>query len=122
LLEKGEAIVVTNVGGQAMTEHLKAISQRIEQGHHGVIIMDQAAWHKVAQIPDNLSIIYLPAYSPELNPIENVWHYLKSHYISNRIFFNLEDIINACCHAWNLFCEKGELIKTVAGCKYAIIN
>ncbi len=60
-----------------------------------VIIMDQAGWHKSKEhvIPENITIIYLPPYSPELNPIERLWKYLKTNYIHNRVFESLKQMM-----------------------------
>lgn len=60
-----------------------------------VIIMDQAGWHKSNDlvVPDNIEIIYLPPYSPELNPVERLWKYLKTRYIHNHVFESLTSIM-----------------------------
>lgn len=60
-----------------------------------VVIMDQAGWHKAKDlvVPDNIDIIYLPPYSPELNPIERLWKYMKTNYIHNRVFESLKQMM-----------------------------
>jgi len=57
-----------------MRQHLKQISQTTEYGRHAVVIMDGVGWHTSDIIDDfeNVSMIKLPPYSPELNPIEQV--------------------------------------------------
>jgi transposase len=52
-------------------------------------------------VPHNITLLHLPPYSPELNPVENVWAYLRSNKLSNRPFDTYEAIVNACCDAWN---------------------
>ncbi|GLR05094.1 IS630 family transposase [Vibrio hyugaensis] len=71
----GEAIVVPWVNKEIMIQHLNQISQVTEYGRHAVVIMDRAGWHTddIAEQFNNVSIIKLPPYSPELNPIEQVW-------------------------------------------------
>ncbi|HAS6262134.1 TPA: hypothetical protein I7226_16445 [Vibrio vulnificus] len=71
-----------------MVEHLKQRSAVTEKGRHAVIIMDGAGWHTndIAEPFDNVSIIKLPPYSPELNPIEQVWSWLRQHYLTNQSF------------------------------------
>ena len=69
--------------------------------------MDGASWHMddIAQEIDNLSIIKLPPYSPELNPIEQVWSWLRQHHLANRCFNGYDDIVDACTKAWNSFID-----------------
>ena len=58
--------------------------------------MDRAGWHHKASLkcPDNIKIIYLPPYSPELNPVERFWEYLKDKILKNRVYESLEDLQN----------------------------
>ncbi|HFQ5337388.1 TPA: IS630 family transposase, partial [Vibrio vulnificus] len=81
----GEAMVVPWVNKNIMVEHLKQRSAVTEKGRHAVVIMDGAGWHTndIAEPFDNVSIIKLPPYSPELNPIEQVWSWLRQHYLAN---------------------------------------
>jgi transposase len=71
-----------------MREHLSLISKRTQSGHLAVIIVNGAAWHQsyLADEFDNLSIIKLPLYSPKLNPIEQVWRWLRQNELANRCF------------------------------------
>lgn len=106
----GEALVVPWVNKEIMLTHLQQISQVTEKGRHAVVIMDGASWHTddIAKDIDNLSIIKLPPYSPELNPVEQVWSWLRQHYLANQSFKDYEDIVSKVCAAWNQFltCTK----------------
>ena len=53
------------------------------------------------RVPGNISIIPLPAKCPELNPVENVWQFLRDNWLSNRVFSSYDDIVDHCCDAWN---------------------
>ena len=53
------------------------------------------------RVPDNISLLGLPPYSPELNPVENIWQFLRQNYLANRVFDTYENIVGACCDAWN---------------------
>lgn len=88
-----------------MQIHLEYISMKIPEGRHGVIILDQAGWHTSGKIKKfkNLTLISLPAASPELNPTEQVWRQLREDHLANRCFEDEEDIVQACCDAWNEF-------------------
>ncbi|HIF9240048.1 TPA: IS630 family transposase [Photobacterium damselae] len=103
----GEAIVVPWVNKDIMIEHLKQISSVTEKGRHAIVIMDSAGWHTedIADDFQNISIIKLPPYSPELNPIEQVWSWLRQHYLANQSFSDYEDIVSKVCSAWNSFLE-----------------
>lgn len=92
-------IVVPYANSETFLLHLQEISQQIPQGRHAVLVIDQAGWHKAKNLdlPENLSLLFLPPYSPELNPQEQVWQYLKTNYLCNRVFKNLNDILDACC-------------------------
>jgi len=91
---------------------------------HGVVIMDGAGWHKsgTLNIPENLSILFLPPYSPELNPVENIWQYLRQTYISNPVFENWDAIVDACCDAWNRLAAETGRIKSIATLNWATIG
>lgn len=68
----GAALVLPTANTQAMQLHLSEISHRVAPGAHAVVLMDQAGWHTTAKldVPDNLSLVFLPPVSPELNPAE----------------------------------------------------
>ena len=102
-----EAIIAPLVNKEIMQQHLELISKRTQPGRHAVIIMDGAGWHTddIAQEIDNLSVIKLPPYSPELNPVEQVWSWLRQHHLANRCFSGYEDIVDACSAAWNDFID-----------------
>jgi putative transposase len=65
--------------------------------------VDQAGWHQSKRlvVPDNITLMPLPAKAPELNPVENIWQYMRDNWISNRIFASYPDILDHCCDAWN---------------------
>jgi transposase len=84
------------VNTNCMNVFLQELSM-LYKGMELFVIMDQAGWHKSndLQIPDNIEIIYLPPYSPELNPVEKFWQHLKQNIIKNKIYQTLNDIKNA---------------------------
>ena len=87
---------------------------------HAVLVWDQAGYHtaKALKVPPNVSLIALPPYSPELNPVENLWHYLRSHYWSNRCHQDYDDLTKAATHAWRHACLNADLMKTVCAVPY----
>ena len=79
---------------------------------HAVLVLDRAGWPvaKALVVPANVSLVPLPAYSPELNPVERVWLYLRERFLSLRVFADHRAIVDACCEAWNrLVAEPGRL-------------
>ena len=97
------ALLAPTVNTDYMNHHLRFISEQVGSEVHVILVLDQAGWHiaKALNVPDNISLFYLPAYSPELNSIERLWAYLKSHYLSNRAYTNYEDLLDTCRDAWN---------------------
>lgn len=95
-----------------MQEFLDRFSQTLPKDEVAVMYADQAGWHgaKELRIPDNVILMALPAYSPELNPVERIWLYLKERYLSHRLHDGYEAIVDAACTAWNkLTAEAGRI-------------
>jgi hypothetical protein len=90
-----------------MNLHLAEISRTAGPDVHVALVLDQAGWHgsKGLNIPDNITLVPLPAYSPELNPMELVWLYIKSHYLSNRVYLDHEALYAAGTDGWNRFTQ-----------------
>lgn len=114
--DKGIALILPCVNTEAMNLHLKEISLNVQTGHHAVVIIDGAGWHIAAalELPDNISLLQLPPYSPELNAQENIWEYLRQNYLAGRIFETVDDIIEACCKAWQALTAEPSRIKSIA--------
>ena len=91
-----------------MNLHLAEISKRVAPGAHAVLMLDQAGWHMTAklELPENITILPLPAKCPELNPTENVWQFLRDNWLSNRVFGSYDNIVAHCCDAWNKLAEQ----------------
>jgi len=98
-----------------MKLHLQQISDATDAERYAVVIMDCASWHSdhVANDIKNLSIIHLPPYSPELNPVEQVWQWLRQRELANRCFVNYEDIVEQLSRAWNCFREDVERVSSM---------
>lgn len=99
----GAALVLPRCNTAAMTLHLREIGLAVAPGAHAIVIVDQAGWHlsNDLAIPDNITILPLPPKSPELNPVENVWQFIRDNWLSNRVFRSYNDILDHCCFAWN---------------------
>lgn len=108
-------MIAAQANTQVMNAFLEIFSRELPGDAHGVMVLDRAGWHvsKELAIPANVSLIHLPAKSPELNPPENLWHYLRSHYWSNRLYATWEDLRQAATDAWRAVCFIPEKIKTI---------
>lgn len=102
------ALLAPTVNTFVMNQHLRMISEQVGPDVQVVLVLDQAGWHtaKALQIPENITVLPLPPYSPELNPIERLWAWLKSHQLSNRIYADYNDLLDAGTVAWNTLTPK----------------
>jgi transposase len=106
------ALVLPRVSSAAMSAFLAGFAETVPTDTHVVMVLDQAGWHgaKDLVVPDCLTLVPLPSYSPELNPVERIWLYLRERYLSHRLLADYEAVVNACCDAWNaLVAEKGRI-------------
>ena len=93
---------------EGMGLHLAEIAARVTPGKHCALLVDQAGWH-VSQrliVPANITIVPLPAKCPELNPVENVWQFMRDNWLSNRVFGSYTAIVDHCCDAWNRLADQ----------------
>lgn len=97
------AMLAPTVNTEYMNAHLRFIGRQAGPDKHVVLVLDQAGWHvaKALRVPANMTLLPLPPYSPELNPAERIWAYLKSHYLSNRVFLDYDDLLASTREAWN---------------------
>ncbi len=101
-------------------EAVKMLSKELQPLEHAVLIMDQAGWHrsKRLKMPDNITALLLPPYSPELNPAENLWHYLRSHYWRTVHCRDYDHLLDAGTQAYRSL--TSEIVKSV--CRSDYIN
>ena len=100
---------------EAMQLHLDEISRAVAKGAHAVLLLDRAGWHTTANlaVPNNMTLIFLPSRAPELNPVENIWQYLRANWLSNGVFETYDDIIDAACEAWNKLVSQPTTITSI---------
>ncbi len=113
----GAGLVLPFANAAAMTLHLAEIGNRVAPGAHAVVVLDGAGWHKLGgrlHVPDNLTLLPLPPYSPELNPVELIWQFLRQNHLANRVFDGYDAIVDACCSAWNALMAAPERIASIA--------
>ncbi len=120
----GAALAMPYADTDAMQAHLDEIAATVAKGAHAVVLLDRAGWHTTDRLkmPKNITLILLPSRSPELNPVENVWQYLRANWLSNRVFETYDDIVDAACEAWNRLIALPAVIKSVGSRNWAHIG
>lgn len=109
------ALVLPTVSTAAMTLFLDQFAQTLEPDDHVVMVLDGAGWHgsKGLVVPPNLTLLPLPPYSPECNPVERLWLYLRERFFSCQVWLDQDAIVQACCDAWNLIANDLERLKSL---------
>jgi DDE superfamily endonuclease len=113
----GAALVLPWVKAEAMSEHLAEISRQVAPEAHAVVVLDGAGWHQQGgrlKLPANLTLLPLPPYAPELNPVEKVWEYLRGNQLSLTVWDSYEQIVETCCRAWDALMQQPERIASIA--------
>jgi predicted Zn-ribbon and HTH transcriptional regulator len=90
-------------------------------GAHAAVLIDGAGYHGAADltIPDNITLVRLPPYSPELNAIEKLWQVMRENILSHRLFDSLDHVIDACCKAGNRILAEPGRIRSTCGYEWA---
>jgi transposase len=114
------ALVLPRADAAAIGLHLLAISRQVAPGAHAVVVLDGAGRHGAGglAVPSTMTLLPLPPpdqvrgrlYAPELNPVENIWPYLRQNQLSHRVWQDDAAIVASCCKAWNaLAAEPGRI-------------
>jgi len=100
---ESSGLLAPTVNTDYLNHHLRFISEQAGADVQVILVLDRAGWHvaKALETPANMTLLYLPPYSPELNPVERLWAYLRSHYLSNRVYQDYDDLFDASGQAWN---------------------
>ena len=111
-------LALPELNTHAMQVFLDQFAATLPTGEHVVMVMDQAGWHVAAALatPPNVSLVWLPPYSPKLNPVERVWLHLRERHLSHRMLAGYDAIIDALCTAWNKLTPKR--LQTLTGYPY----
>ena len=117
-------LILPYVNAEAMGLHLSEIANSVAPGAHALLIIDGAGWHgaKRLKVPDNITLLKLPPYAPELNPMENVWAYLRSNKLAITVFDSYEDILDKCADAWNFIANDPDRITSITQRDWIKVN
>ena len=110
----------------ADTDAMDIFLQEFSEAFHEyriILIMDQAAWHRSKNLSqvENIRYIYLPPYSPELNPVEHFWEYIRENYFKNAYWLSMETLENALTTVLKKIADRSEMIQSLVGFHWAII-
>jgi hypothetical protein len=117
----GAGLVLPCANAEAMSLHLAEIGRHVAQGAHAVLVLDGAGWHTAGDlaVPDNLTLLPLPPCSPELNPVENIWQYLRQNQLSLRVWPDYDAIVDTCCQAWNALMAMPDRLASITRREWA---
>ena len=115
------ALVMPHADTRAMNAHLAEISKTVAGGAHAILVLDGAGWHgsKALCIPENTTLLLLPPYASELNPIENAFAYLRANRLAISVFETDDEIVTQCCDAWNFVAGDIEAVRSITPRDYA---
>jgi len=118
----GVALVLTRVSTEAMSLMLAEISRTVAPGAHAAVLIDRAGWHMAndLEVPENITLIPLPPYAPELNAIERLWQVMRQTVLAHRLFKDINDILDACCWAWKTLTGQPGRIRSTCGYPWAL--
>lgn len=111
-------LITTHAATDFMQEFLKSFSKSLRSNEHAILVLDNAGWHHSRRltIPSNVTLHFLPPYSPDLNPIENLWKFMKSKFLCNKFYQDTKQIIETGVEAWRKLTK--EIIQSVCAWKY----
>jgi len=98
----------------AMQVFMEEFSQHLN-GQPALLIMDQAPWHKnnKLRIPESIVLVFQPAYSPELNPVEHFWEHIREKYTANQYWPSMTELEDYLCEVLRECSRDHETIKSL---------
>ena len=120
----GAAVVLPEDNVEAMNIHLAEISGCVDEGAHAVPVLDDPGCNNSLRLSlrEASDFVRLPRYAPELNPVENVWEYLRQNLLSHRVWDSYDAIVDACCHAWSTLMRTPEQIASITRRSWAQVK
>ena len=82
-----------------------------------IMFMDKASWHTAGKlkVPDNMKLLFLPPYSPQLNPVEHLWKEVREKYFSNTVFKSIDAVEDRLMEALIFMNQNPEIVKSFSG-------
>jgi transposase len=116
------ALILPDANSASMQAFLDDFAATIAHGEHVALVLDGAGWHsgKALRVPTNITLVPLPPYSPELNPVERVWLYLKQRFLSMRLLNDYNTILAAASKAWKRLSHQAGRLTTLTSYPWII--
>jgi transposase len=117
---RAEGLISERLDAGVVQLFLDQLAAAIPAGTHVALVWDGAGYHTAGalRVPANLTVLPLPPYAPELNPVENLWHYLRGHHWSNRTYKDLAAVEDAADDGWRKVCLDERRIRSICACPY----
>jgi transposase len=117
---RAEGLISPVLNTAVVQAFLDGLSATIPPGTHVALVWDGAGYHvaRALRVPSNLTLIGLPPYSPELNPVERLWLYLRQHHWSNRVYASLAALEAAAMAGWRAVCLDAARVRSICRCEY----
>ena len=116
-------LLLPYANSDTMKIHLEHIEALIPEGKHAIVVLDQAGWHTTQKLGvfQRLSLLSLPPYSPELNPVEHIWKYIRTNKgFNNNVYPSIEKVEAKLCEALKEIYYDKTTMKSL--CNYNWIN
>ena len=116
------ALALPRADAGTMRVFLEHFSRQLAPDGHAVLVLDQAGWHdeRALSVPKNITLVPLPSASPQLNPVERVWLYLRERYLSHRVLDDYHALLDATCGAWNKLIDETGRLATLTAYPYLV--
>jgi hypothetical protein len=115
-----EGLVSERLDSAVAQVFLDQLSRALAPGSHAVLVWDNAGYHVAGclRVPANVTVVQLPSYSPELNPVERLWGYLGGRHWANRAYAGLAEVERAAVAGWRATCLDADRVKRICACGY----
>ena len=116
------ALVLPQATTATMNLFLAEFAAGLPDDVHAALVLDGAGWHgaRALAVPPNVTLVPLPPYSPELNPVERVWLYLRERFLSHRVLNGYSAVLDATCRAWNALAAEPGRLASLTGYPYLL--
>jgi hypothetical protein len=120
--EDAFALALPRADASTMGVFLEHFSRQLAPDVHAVLVLDQAGWHdeRALSIPANITLLPFPSASPQLNPVERIWLYLRERYLSHRVLDDYDALLDATCRAWNKLVDESGRLATLTAFPYLV--